>query len=708
MNLKIKNEGILNLIIVILVSLGILAPIASNQFMPNITDFVSHSGLIVQAKKALFTGDFPIRVAPWQHHGYQYPEFQFYSPFPYTIAAIVYGVFLSFNVYFALKTMYFFILIFAGVYAYRLGSLISKSKEIGILTAVSYIVAPYFLINILARSAFTEAFAQGLIPFCLFHTFKFFNEEITVKRFLLVSLSWFMLLTSHLITFINFSLFISIWVLGTWLLKVESFKKIMLYGFSYLYAIILASWFIFPILLHHHQLNINHDVTSIFESNWLTPLSELFSFQAVSMMPLPGNGFLNSEIYPSLGWLSIISFVGLWYSLSTKSQIELTINRKLVFLLMGLFFLATIMTWSPINFWKVLPQFLKVSQFSYRFLMHTSWLGSLLFAIFLSIYFKEKNIFFVLIGVLLILNLSGSWIHTLVSKDLKPSSIATNPDIGYGAFDYLYDIKNVEVKFTNTQLPLTYNDGWLITNKSITLNNEFLKNNSNITLDLQGINFLKQSTVLKIIFNNKILNKINIPKGKFNIQIPIQLSNLDTKNLNQMKLITSRFISPSENGVKSRKLSLKIDSIKFINAKNIYNAISAEEMNEHCYLKKINHQSICEINIPKNVSVVQLPLLYYPNMLLIEVDGHSIGQSYFSSTCNQYQCVTMNIKPGQHTFLFKFRGLSWANKLSLASWLIFLFVLSKGLFTKRNKNGFLDQKLIKGFMNAFYKEKCRV
>lgn len=699
-NLKIKNEGILNFIIIVLVALGVLAPISSNQFMPNITDFVSHSGLIVQAKKALFTGDFPIRVAPWQHSGYAYPEFQFYSPFPFTIAAIVYGVLFSFNVYLALKVMFFLIMVFAGIYTYRLGVLMTQSKEIGILMAVSYIVSPYFLLNILARSAFTEAFAQGIIPCCLFYSFKFFKENTSVKAFLLVALSWFMMVTSHLISFINFSLFMGILVFGMRMLRLVSFKRVMLYGASYLYAIFLSAWFIAPIALFHNHLNINHDVSNIIDSNWLTPLSELFSFQSVSMIPLPGNGLLNSEIYPSLGWISILSVIGVWYGVSHHHKKKLMFDKGFAYLLLGLYFLALILAWSPINFWYILPQFLQASQFTYRFLAQSMWVGSMLFGLFLSLYFKEKNIFYVLIGVLFILNLNGSWIHTLVSRDLKPSSIATNPDIGYGAVDYLYEFIKPAVQLTNTQLPLLYPDGWLITDKAIDLDNQLFQNNRDLQLNLKGINPLQTKPNLTILLNDKVVKKVNISPGPFHLQIPLNLGKIQNKSTSQMKLISSQFLEPIENGKKTRKLSLKIDSIYFFNAGHGSKVMGAEEVKEHCLLKKWNHQTNCDIDIPQSVSVIQLPFLYYPQMLTIKVDGLSIGQNYIPSNCNQFQCVTFAIQQGKHRIQYKFTGLSWANHISLIAWLFFMIFLRKKIDFNLLKNKLLCQRLLKGFINV--------
>src|SRR3712207_4005526 len=73
------------------IAVGLLAPSASNEVIPSAADIPPHIGTIVQARMALEEGQFPIRVASWQHHGWRYPVWQFYSPLPYTITALLYA-----------------------------------------------------------------------------------------------------------------------------------------------------------------------------------------------------------------------------------------------------------------------------------------------------------------------------------------------------------------------------------------------------------------------------------------------------------------------------------------------------------------------------------------------------------------------------------------------------------------------------------------
>jgi hypothetical protein len=74
----------------LLLALGLLAPMASNGVLPAALDHANHTASIVQAKMALDEGQFPLKVAPFEHDHMRYPLFQFYSNTPYLIGGLIY------------------------------------------------------------------------------------------------------------------------------------------------------------------------------------------------------------------------------------------------------------------------------------------------------------------------------------------------------------------------------------------------------------------------------------------------------------------------------------------------------------------------------------------------------------------------------------------------------------------------------------------
>ena len=72
-------------------AIGLVAPMASNTILPETPDHLNYIAEIVQGRLAIEEGQFPIRVAPHVHNGWQYPLFQFYAPLTYTVAGLVYA-----------------------------------------------------------------------------------------------------------------------------------------------------------------------------------------------------------------------------------------------------------------------------------------------------------------------------------------------------------------------------------------------------------------------------------------------------------------------------------------------------------------------------------------------------------------------------------------------------------------------------------------
>ncbi len=65
-------------------------------------------------------------------------------------------------------------------------------------------------------------------------------------------------------------------------------------------------------------------------------------------------------------------------------------------------------------------------------------------------------------------------------------------------------------------------------------------------------------------------------------------------------------------------------------------------------------------------ALVRAPVLYYPRMLRVTVDGHTVPYG------NLGRFVAVAVAPGDHVIVARFVGLPWANALSLATWVAVL------------------------------------
>lgn len=101
---------------------------------------------------------------------------------------------------------------------------------------------------------------------------------------------------------------------------------------------------------------------------------------------------------------------------------------------------------------------------------------------------------------------------------------------------------------------------------------------------------------------------------------------------------------------------------------NQYNNIEPKimnhlEMDTHC--SKIAGKLNCQFPTT-TVGVFEFPIIYYPNLLSVTVDGKKV--SYLPIQFEKYYLVGLKLNPGEHNIIIKFIGLIWANWISLMAW----------------------------------------
>jgi len=433
----IKNNFLILLFFLTLI-ISILSPIASNSFLPK-TELILHTSGVIQAKMALDQGQFPIRTVPAEDLNWGNAWFQFYSPIPFTLGGAIYKWIFVKNPFFALKIVLALSMLFGAAYFYGLVRWLLDSEVVALLTSTVYLFSPYYLVNILARGDFTEAVAQGIIPVALYYSLRLYSStSFHLRYFIGATIAWFMLAGTHIVTFIYSSLFIALFLILLTLKNRLHLKQLIIVGLSYFYAILLGLYYLAPIVLFQKYLPITYSFDNFSISSWLTSLPALLSFKALSPMPLPGNNLLGlPNLYFSVGLPILLGVGGIVYILYQGVKINNKNITMIIFPLLLLFFLAFFITWSPINFWIYLPKILRSAQFSYRLLTQVTWIGCLLFAIFISWTFHNKlDMRHGLLGLILIILCGSTWIPTQFSEKTVKESIA-NPDLGYGKYSYL-------------------------------------------------------------------------------------------------------------------------------------------------------------------------------------------------------------------------------------------------------------------------------
>lgn len=437
----------------LLLAFSFLAPIASNEFIPQGQDLPTHVGLIAQAAMAEKEGQLPIRTMPWEFHGAHSATFQFYGPTTYTLAGYIHLYLFPNNPYIPYKMLALLSLLFGAFFIYRLSFKWTHSLPAAFLSGFAYMASPYFLIDILARGALAESVSLGLIPIILYYSFMLFSEKLfSIKYFLLSAFFWYFLMTTHLVSFVNSSFF-----LGLFFLLLSGSKKIsqlFRIGFAYIWAWCIGAWFIGPLMSQMRLIRMTWSAMAssamIMGTNFLTAFSKLLSVTAIFPMSptTPGGEQIALPFYPGIGWPMLISvIVCVYYAYQKKT------NNTQVLTLLCLFALAFIATWSPVNFWQYLPEKLVIAQYSYRFLAQVMWIGALLlgWAVMLIMDYelqskKVSTLLIILFGTWLMGMSNSSWLMAHYISPINIDTINHIPSIGYSRADYLINQDRISSK----------------------------------------------------------------------------------------------------------------------------------------------------------------------------------------------------------------------------------------------------------------------
>ncbi|MFM7440663.1 MAG: hypothetical protein ACKO2V_19040, partial [Snowella sp.] len=332
---------------------------------------------------------------------------------------------------------------------------LTRYRIAAILAGVSYMAAPYFLINVHARGAFTEAIAQGILPIVLFYVFKLYRKP-SINNLLLSALSWFALATTHVITFIYSTIFIASLILIISHLSQAPLKDLVRLAIAYIWGWLLALYFLAPVVLESASLSIRQQIDqgNPFYSRWLTPLANLLSPtslppEATELGIAPTYG-----LHPSVGWIFLIAWgTVLYYSFcQRKLSLPLRSAKPTLVALLTIFLITFLLTWSPANIWELLPRQLWVTQFPFRFLTHVMWTGSLLTAFAILFIFRQKlDRRHLIFGILVIVMIARPWLP-IPKGTITVDEVMKEPLFRYsGALDYLYR-KEPEILYGNTDL----------------------------------------------------------------------------------------------------------------------------------------------------------------------------------------------------------------------------------------------------------------
>lgn len=128
-------------------------------------DLEIHAARTANYYLALRQGQIPPRWAPNLNYGFGYPVFNFSYHYPYLISAMLFG--LTSNIELSLNLFMVFSIILGGLGIYLLSFLKIKKHSQSFIIALSYMTAPYILLNTFVRGALGEIGFWSLLPWVM-------------------------------------------------------------------------------------------------------------------------------------------------------------------------------------------------------------------------------------------------------------------------------------------------------------------------------------------------------------------------------------------------------------------------------------------------------------------------------------------------------------------------------------------------------------
>jgi hypothetical protein len=411
----------------------LLIPLASTLTIPANLDFLGHLANIVQAKLALQSGQFPLRLAPTDHQGWAYPVFQFYSSSTYTIAGFLHQWLSPENPWIAMQLTLAIALIIGAYYMQRLAYWFIPLKSAAFLACLVYFTSPYTYIVIHQLGAFNEAIALCVLPAVWYYQLRLYQRPQGLT-FVKSALGWYLLATIHLITFLCSSVFAIVFLLAL-TFKTRQWRNFFVTSFAYVFALELAAWFLGPIFKFSPYLIANrtfNDAQTFFAHS--LSLFDLFK-------PLPtvlnklrtADGYIDviARIHPNLSLPISFAFACSLYALWTRQFFLTKTPSEGPQWILILFIVALFLVGSPVNFWAYLPQPFLVLQYSWRLLGQVNLFGSILFAWMVYWIFKQELALRYLFAVIIFIVLVNSvWMFLPAAKFNNYQDVLPNYQTG--------------------------------------------------------------------------------------------------------------------------------------------------------------------------------------------------------------------------------------------------------------------------------------
>lgn len=261
-------------------------------------DLRFHMNRIVGIKEALMDHQFPPKIYPYTNNGYGYASPIFYCDLFLYPFAILYYLGMPLVKCYKMVLAVYSLLTTCSIF-YVLKKIFSKSKIAPYAGTILYVFCNYHLYDLYIRSALGELFALVFIPLVLYAIYKVL--VLHKDSWILLGVSFALLLMSHLISFVLYCTLFGILIIFFIVFNRRDILLIKKSALTVIKAVILAlllsAWYLLPMI--EQMLD---------QEFWVNKLSEIYSLEnniaSISSMYNPFT-VLEDDHYSVIGVINI-------------------------------------------------------------------------------------------------------------------------------------------------------------------------------------------------------------------------------------------------------------------------------------------------------------------------------------------------------------------------------------------------------------------
>jgi hypothetical protein len=552
-------------------------------------------------------------------------------------------------------------LVLGGFSLYRTASFLTGSRPAALVAGAMYMTAPYLLSNVHARGALTEVMAQGLLPVTLYCSLRAFDGSWRSIWLPLAAIAWAALVLTHTITFLCSAMFIGLLILIIGVDRRGIAVGVWRVGVALALGCLLAMYHLGPVATADY-LHVRSVFLNVAESRLLTPLSTLLSPISLPFEPTgaPGRPQLG-PLFPSLGWPMLMA-VGMlayarWRGVGGAEATEPR-PRRISVALVALFLLAVFIIWSPIDFWSYLPRPFHVVQFTGRFFTQALWTGALAAAYAIVLISNGRfDLGFALPAIVVVVAMAGSYLPALPSAKQTPAMIVAQPEID-SRLDYLSDPDKLSFDAdggyaANLELPFVEGTA-LAFDRALTLPAALFRDAPRPELYFQGVAENVGGQMLTLAINDRPAMQVTLQPGPLELTCPIDRVLAQTPP----GVRVSFSIKPAAPAAK-----ITVSRLILRGLAPAHTAVPLRVTQPSITCIHLQGDVNCHITVPPDATLVQLPMLFTPDMLDLRVNG--VVAPVIPLLDRYYVLAGLRLSPGTYDVRARFRGLAWANAVSL-------------------------------------------